>query len=400
MPDYANGDYIYAAQHLSMKRAIAGNAIISGMGVTENAPPDMDVIVAAGVYYASGTRKTYAGGTITINAADPADDRWDIISAGLTGLTYSAGTPGVVSAIPNLPTVGDILIAAILVPAADVSIEQIQIYTFGFDNILLEHMSRHLPGGADALTVGVPSDIGAANAEGSAAAFARQDHVHNHPSGLNENLHHNKVHTHVSAAEGGTILHADTIGKTENDHHNRVHLLSSSGDHSGTLNANQLTPGTTEQVIKTIGGVGVWGTPKQFPTGSMIIVATLPVNMVPNVVTAGAPTVYQCTSTGYVTAGYLYGGVNDTDYPNITGMTRKVRWKASAWVTTYPGATATLKALTKEKATTSYGAPVMLVGDWVAWGSGALNGDLEMKISAGAARCGGCVIEIGYEVNA
>lgn len=40
------------------------------------------------------------------------------------------------------------------------------------------HASRHLPGGADPLTTGTPSDVGSANAEGSAAAFARQDHVH------------------------------------------------------------------------------------------------------------------------------------------------------------------------------------------------------------------------------
>ena len=44
------------------------------------------------------------------------------------------------------------------------------------------HASRHLPNAiTDALTVGVPSDIGTANAEGGANAFARRDHVHNHP---------------------------------------------------------------------------------------------------------------------------------------------------------------------------------------------------------------------------
>lgn len=40
------------------------------------------------------------------------------------------------------------------------------------------HASRHLPGGADALTVAAPSDIGSANAAGAAATFNRADHVH------------------------------------------------------------------------------------------------------------------------------------------------------------------------------------------------------------------------------
>ena len=38
---------------------------------------------------------------------------------------------------------------------------------------------RHLPAGLDPLPVGVPSNVGVANAEGAAEAFARQDHVHN-----------------------------------------------------------------------------------------------------------------------------------------------------------------------------------------------------------------------------
>lgn len=40
------------------------------------------------------------------------------------------------------------------------------------------HKSRHLPGGADELTVATPSDIGATNSEGVAANFVRGDHQH------------------------------------------------------------------------------------------------------------------------------------------------------------------------------------------------------------------------------
>ncbi len=40
------------------------------------------------------------------------------------------------------------------------------------------HAARHLPGGPDALTTGVPVSIGTVNAQGAAAAFSRSDHVH------------------------------------------------------------------------------------------------------------------------------------------------------------------------------------------------------------------------------
>jgi len=56
--------------------------------------------------------------------------------------------------------------------------------------LLSAHETRHRPGGADALPVGVPSDIGTANAEGVSTSFARLDHVHKHPTGLGETLHH------------------------------------------------------------------------------------------------------------------------------------------------------------------------------------------------------------------
>ena len=42
------------------------------------------------------------------------------------------------------------------------------------------------------LNAGVPVDVGTANAEGSAVAVARRDHIHKHPSGLGVDLHHRK----------------------------------------------------------------------------------------------------------------------------------------------------------------------------------------------------------------
>ena len=51
------------------------------------------------------------------------------------------------------------------------------------------HAARHLPAGDDELTVGIPSDISTANAEGILPAFARQDHIHNHGNQTNVYQH-------------------------------------------------------------------------------------------------------------------------------------------------------------------------------------------------------------------
>lgn len=54
---------------------------------------------------------------------------------------------------------------------------------------LLAHASRHLPGGPDALTTLAPVTIGTVNAIGSATAFARSDHIHNHGAQTDPTLH-------------------------------------------------------------------------------------------------------------------------------------------------------------------------------------------------------------------
>lgn len=191
--DYANDDYIWATHWLSLKRALAGNGIVSGMDATEQAVPSMNVDIAAGIYYSNGTRVAYAGGTIAITAADATYDRWDIITGGPAGLTYTAGVAAPIQVVPNLPSTNDILIAMVKVTAGLAAVLNGNIFDYGFRNIIYEHQSRHLPGGSDALATGVASSIGVANAEGSAAAFARQDHVHAIPAlgittGLIDNL--------------------------------------------------------------------------------------------------------------------------------------------------------------------------------------------------------------------
>lgn len=68
------------------------------------------------------------------------------------------------------------------------------------------HQSRHIPGGADALPVGVPSSIGTSNSEGILNSFARQDHVHNHGS-QTEPTHH----AAVTVSANGFMTSADKV---------------------------------------------------------------------------------------------------------------------------------------------------------------------------------------------
>jgi len=51
------------------------------------------------------------------------------------------------------------------------------------------HQSRHVPGGADALPTGVPSNVGTTNQEGTEASFARRDHIHAHGNQAGGALH-------------------------------------------------------------------------------------------------------------------------------------------------------------------------------------------------------------------
>ena len=74
------------------------------------------------------------------------------------------------------------------------------------------HASLHLPGASDALTCGTPVDVGVANAEGGAAAFARSDHVHALPAvGTAGN---STLASIIVDAEGRVTAHSSGSGTT------------------------------------------------------------------------------------------------------------------------------------------------------------------------------------------
>ena len=306
--DYLDGDYIYDTHYRALKRAVAGNAIVSGYAMTPVS--GMTIDMALGVHWAAGVRRTCTPGNIVVPAADPTYARWDLICSKATTpyWQYITGTmPSTVIPVPPELPDGEIILGMVWVPPGVSIITAIMLREMGFISPLLEHSSRHaaggldqflhaaqhafgqpdvitpasiqaepqfskltafnknyettpanikmdgvqgvgvldtlpradhvhptdtsrasidhdathLVGGTDALSVGSPVNIAASGSDGTATNFARRDHVHGHPSGLGENLHHNRSHTYDSGS-----------------------------DHTGTLAPAKITPGTEGQVLR------------------------------------------------------------------------------------------------------------------------------------------------------
>jgi len=59
--------------------------VVSGCGVTENTPTDMDVVVASGEIVLDGTKITISGGNVTLTSASSGKYKYAIIRADNTG---------------------------------------------------------------------------------------------------------------------------------------------------------------------------------------------------------------------------------------------------------------------------------------------------------------------------
>lgn len=174
--EYKDGDYVYDTIWLSMRRAIMGNAVYSGLG--SSIVVDMTTRLAIGSYYAAATLVSVGTAIDFIHgAADATYDRWDIIYGNDTTQAKLEGVPEVAPKPPDLPA-GAIILYMVRVRAGVTAILTADLYNFSFVSPFMDHKARHIPGGSDALATGVPSDIGTTNAEGTATAFPRQDHVH------------------------------------------------------------------------------------------------------------------------------------------------------------------------------------------------------------------------------
>jgi hypothetical protein len=113
------------------------------------------------------------------------------------------------------------------------------------------HVSRHLPNGADALATGTPSAIGNANTTGTANAFARQDHIHDHGSHTV-----GTDHAAVTTSVNGFMSSTD---KTTFDAATNLNTISTivKRDSSGNFSAGTITASLTGNATNVTGVVVV-----------------------------------------------------------------------------------------------------------------------------------------------
>lgn len=98
--------------------------VYTGLGVTQQATPNMTVKVATGtIYMVNGTRWTpAANNALAVTDADATNPRIDIVYVNLSGvISYLAGTPASTPSQPSTPAGGQLL-ATILVTAGKTSI--------------------------------------------------------------------------------------------------------------------------------------------------------------------------------------------------------------------------------------------------------------------------------------
>lgn len=108
--------------------AAQGHGVIQGCAVTAQGSPNMTVAVAIGTIQVSGRFcREVAAGNVTIGAANATNPRFDLIVADKTGAKQCrAGTAAANPVFPTL-TAGDVLLAAVYVPANDTAIDANQI---------------------------------------------------------------------------------------------------------------------------------------------------------------------------------------------------------------------------------------------------------------------------------
>lgn len=113
-----------------------------------------------------------------------------------------------------------------------------------------DHADSHLPGSTDALDTGAPVSIGSINAEGNAAAFSRQDHVHAHGEQGGGNQH-----TIATTVRAGFMSGAQVVALGDAS----SHVAITNGNPHGTSIAN-IGQGTLAQLNTAISDFDIYST--------------------------------------------------------------------------------------------------------------------------------------------
>lgn len=133
IPNKAAATYVrqaggYSSDIATIAQALAGDGVISGLGVAAQGVPNMTVAVAAGLVRQQGFFAYYAGGNATITAAHATLDRIDLVVIDYNGtVSVSPGTAAQYPAPPAVPS-NSLQIAQVYVPAAAASILNANLY--------------------------------------------------------------------------------------------------------------------------------------------------------------------------------------------------------------------------------------------------------------------------------
>jgi hypothetical protein len=107
----------FASDIDTIAAALAGDGVLSGLGVAAQGSPDMTVAVAAGLQRQQGFFAYYAGGNVTIAAADASNPRIDLIVVDYNGtVSRTGGTAAALPIPPDIPA-NSMQLAQVYVPA-------------------------------------------------------------------------------------------------------------------------------------------------------------------------------------------------------------------------------------------------------------------------------------------
>ena len=119
---------IYRADIDALAIGMAGDGVLSGLGVSQQSTPNMTVAVAAGMIRIGGYFCFVSAASPTITTADATLDRIDLVTVDWNGaVSVQAGTPAAKPVSPVIPA-NSISLAQVYVPAADAAIGNAQIY--------------------------------------------------------------------------------------------------------------------------------------------------------------------------------------------------------------------------------------------------------------------------------
>lgn len=148
MRDHVDGDFPFANDFNAIVQALAGEAsITSGCAVSDGGSNDLSLSITAGKVRIDGTVYSVSSQSESVGAADPDNDRYDIVVVGTDGtVDVVAGTANSTPTAPAIPA-DHALLAIVRVPAGASGITDGEIYgARGQFPHVSDQSAHHTPG--------------------------------------------------------------------------------------------------------------------------------------------------------------------------------------------------------------------------------------------------------------